>query len=451
MRNKIASNLFNNGWILATINFQAKFRRHCLLAKICSPLKQAITSSVAIPSGLGYLRVLTYLDLSENDYSGEIPPEIGRLRPTALNFLPTDSLVKSRVNSRLRMQYMIKASWTILIFGQMKSRRRSSFTFIAAVVSSIAGAGFLVYFDLRILLDHSLTDDMIGSGGSGKVYRIPLNCSGGFVAALQYGQTRVVFPLTTQNYLSMSSWKIEVWTVCFIRRGDLLYFSDSVRHIILEWAQRLQIVVGAAKGLCYMHYDGSTQIIHRDIKSSIVLLDFAFKAKIVDFGLGSILEKDGSITQCRIRSDKKVKWAWRDIHEEKSLVDAIDEDIKEQCYLDEITNMFELGIFCTHALPSNRPTMRDVLQILLRCSSHPMSLVKNRHRSGYDVARLLRNSKHEKLLEDDDGGFTSIGNQLSVYNFRRVVKASTGCCRGRVASSCYENMYLFGAHVILIN
>ncbi|CAO2816769.1 unnamed protein product [Amaranthus hypochondriacus] len=62
-------------------------------------------------------------------------------------------------------------------------------------------------------------------------------------------------------------------------------------HRVLDWPRRKKIAMDAAKGLCYLHNDCSLPIIHRDVKSSNILLDSMFNAKIADFGLAKILTK----------------------------------------------------------------------------------------------------------------------------------------------------------------
>lgn len=53
----------------------------------------------------------------------------------------------------------------------------------------------------------------------------------------------------------------------------------------LDWATRMKIALGAARGLAYLHEDSSPRVIHRDFKASNILLEDDFTPKVSDFGL----------------------------------------------------------------------------------------------------------------------------------------------------------------------
>ncbi|KAL6846134.1 hypothetical protein ACP4OV_023582 [Aristida adscensionis] len=65
------------------------------------------------------------------------------------------------------------------------------------------------------------------------------------------------------------------------------------RRAELTWPRRLEVVVGVARGLLYLHEDAHTPIIHRDIKASNILLDDRWVPKIADFGMARLFPEAG--------------------------------------------------------------------------------------------------------------------------------------------------------------
>ncbi|KAM0986974.1 hypothetical protein ACFX13_011378 [Malus domestica] len=71
--------------------------------------------------------------------------------------------------------------------------------------------------------------------------------------------------------------------------NDSLYFHlHGEGRPVLDWATRVKVAAGAARGIAYLHEDCHPRIIHRDIKSSNILLDNNFEARVSDFGLAKL-------------------------------------------------------------------------------------------------------------------------------------------------------------------
>ncbi|KAB2612917.1 LRR receptor-like serine/threonine-protein kinase [Pyrus ussuriensis x Pyrus communis] len=71
----------------------------------------------------------------------------------------------------------------------------------------------------------------------------------------------------------------------YMANGNLREHLSGSRSNILSWGGRLQIAIEAAQGLEYLHYGCNPPIIHRDVKSTNILLNENFEAKLSDFGI----------------------------------------------------------------------------------------------------------------------------------------------------------------------
>ncbi|KAF5805330.1 putative protein kinase RLK-Pelle-LysM family [Helianthus annuus] len=84
--------------------------------------------------------------------------------------------------------------------------------------------------------------------------------------------------------------------------GSHLHDPQNKGHPTLSWIMRVQIALDTARGLEYIHEHTKPHYVHRDIKTSNILLDGAFKAKISDFGLAKLvgIPNDGEASTTRV-------------------------------------------------------------------------------------------------------------------------------------------------------
>ncbi|KAG6724899.1 hypothetical protein I3842_02G005800 [Carya illinoinensis] len=163
----------------------------------------------------------------------------------------------------------------------------------AASASPVRNLNLKLKMPLIEILDATHNFDtklLIGEGGFGKVYRGYFR-SGMTVAILSRIRHRHLVSL--YGYCEEKSEMILVYK--FMENGSLrdqIYRSNDnsdsegpSKRSKLSWKQRLEICIGSAKGLHYLHSCPSGGIIHRDVKSANILLNKHYVAKVVDFGL----------------------------------------------------------------------------------------------------------------------------------------------------------------------
>ncbi|RDY00481.1 G-type lectin S-receptor-like serine/threonine-protein kinase, partial [Mucuna pruriens] len=145
----------------------------------------------------------------------------------------------------------------------------------------------------------------------------------------------------------------------FMTNRSLDYFIfDEVRKCLLHWAQRFQIICGIARGLLYLHEDSRLRIIHRDLKTSNILLDENMNPKISDFGLARTFGGD--------EAEGKTKRAWRLWCEERPL-ELIEESLGKSIALaeaDDVLRCIQIGLLCVQDRPEDRPDMSIVVLML---------------------------------------------------------------------------------------
>ncbi|GLU06069.1 hypothetical protein SLE2022_231320 [Rubroshorea leprosula] len=184
-------------------------------------------------------------------------------------------------------------------------------------IPQLKGARCFSFEELKKYTNNFSEANGIGSGGYGKVYRGTLP-NGELVAIkrAQQGSMQGGLEFKTEiELLSRVHHKnvVSLLGFCFERGEQMLIYEyvpngslyetlSGKSGIRLDWTRRLKIALGSARGLAYLHELANPPIIHRDIKSTNILLDQRLTAKVADFGLSKLIsdiEKGHVTTQVK--------------------------------------------------------------------------------------------------------------------------------------------------------
>ncbi|KAL2337702.1 hypothetical protein Fmac_012148 [Flemingia macrophylla] len=163
------------------------------------------------------------------------------------------------------------------------------------------------YRDLHIATKGFIDSQLIGVGGFGSVYKGVLPSTGTEVAVKKImrspmngmrefaAEIESLGRLRHKNLVNLQGWckhKNDLLLVYdYIPNGSL----DSLllnKTFALDWDQRFNILKGVAAGLLYLHEEWEKVVIHRDVKSSNILIDGDFNAHLGDFGLARLYSHD---------------------------------------------------------------------------------------------------------------------------------------------------------------
>lgn len=269
-------------------------------------------------------------------------------------------------------------------------------------------------------------EEKLGQGGFGGVYKGVL--SDRFVAVKRISkgsqqgkkeyqsEVKVISQLRHRNLVQLIGWcheKNELILVYeFMPNRSLDKHLYQGRNYVLNWQVRYKIALGLASALVYLHEEWEQCVVHRDIKSSNIMLDSDFNAKLGDFGLARLVDHGkGSKTtviagtkgylapECMTTGKSSTEsdvysfgivaleiacgrkpvqstgellseWVW-DLYGRGELLEAADKKLRNQYNESEMEQLLVVGLWCTLPDSTSRPSATQVINVLKFGSSLP--------------------------------------------------------------------------------
>ncbi|CAN1274225.1 Probable serine/threonine-protein kinase At1g01540 [Linum perenne] len=226
--------------------------------------------------------------------------------------VPVSSASRNRIQFEIgkdhRISYLERAG------GSSGSGEQGS---SAITVSHLGWGHWYTLRELELSTNEFADENVIGEGGYGIVYR----------GVLDDNTTVAVKNLLNNRGQAEKEFKVEVEAIGRVRHKNLVrllgYCAEGAHRMLvyeyvdngnleqwlhgevgpsspLTWEIRMNIILGTAKGLTYLHEGLEPKVVHRDIKSSNILLDNQWNPKVSDFGLAKLLGSERSYVTTRV-------------------------------------------------------------------------------------------------------------------------------------------------------
>ncbi|KAF3446633.1 hypothetical protein FNV43_RR11813 [Rhamnella rubrinervis] len=227
---------------------------------------------------------------------------------------------ESPVGGRHRIHIEIGKDHRILFPERVAGPRMAAALIVAPEVSHLGWGHWYTLRELEFSTNGFADENVIGQGGYGIVYRGVLEdntkvavkiCS---ITGISWGQAEKEFKVEVEaigrvrhknlvrllGYCAEGAHRMLVYE--YVDNGNLEQWlhGDVGPQSPLTWDIRMNIILGMAKGLTYLHEGLEPKVVHRDIKSSNILLDKQWNPKVSDFGLAKLLGSERSYVTTRV-------------------------------------------------------------------------------------------------------------------------------------------------------